>query len=126
MTIDYAWMSQGGLLLDGSGDISFTSSPLTTVIQMVRTRLKASTNAWQLYPGLGAGLDSFKGNTSNAEIEITIQRTVLSAISNNFLPQSVFTVNTLRIYGQIMIYVFLNDQLIASSSIQTINTNVGG
>ena len=119
MSQDYKWMSQGGLLLDGTGDISFTSSNLETIISMVRTRLKSAVNGWQLYPGMGAGLESFRGNTSNAEIEITIQRTVLNAISAGFLPASMFNVNTLRIYGQIQIFVFLNNQMIATSSVPT-------
>lgn len=119
MAIDCKWMSQGGLMLDGNGDIAFTSTSLETVISMTRTRLKAATNAWQSYPGMGAGLEAFRGNTSNSEIELTIKRTVLSAISNNFLPSSVFTVNTLRVYGRIIVYVFLNNQFIASSSIST-------
>jgi hypothetical protein len=117
MSTDYKWMSQGGLLLDGNGDIAFTSSDLETTVSMVRTRLKAATDGWQAYPGLGAGLENFRGQTSNAETELSIQRTVLNAISAGYLPQSMFTVNTLRIYGQILIFVFLNNQMIASSSV---------
>lgn len=127
MAQDYKWMSQGGLLLDGSGDIAFTSSALETIVSMTRTRLKATTNAWQLYPGMGAGLENFRGFTSDAEAEVAIQRTVLTSISSGFLPQSMFTVNTLRIYGQIQIFVFLNNQLIATSSVPTtVNNNTGG
>lgn len=124
MAIDYKWMSQGGLLLDGSGDIAFTSSSLETTIAMVRSRLKAAVNGWQLYPGMCVGLDNFRGNTSNSQTEADIQRAVLNSISSGYLPKSSFTVNTLRIYGAIQIYVFLNSQLIATSSIDT--TNTGG
>lgn len=123
MAIDYKWMSQGGLLLDGSGDIALTGSSLETIIAMTRTRLKAAIDGWQAYPGMGAGLEAFRGSTSDAATETNIQRAVLSAISTGFLPASMFTVNTLRIYGQIQVYVFINQQLIATASVAT---NTGG
>lgn len=116
MSVDYKWMSEGGLLLDGSGDISFTSSPVEVTISMVRTRLKAAVDGWKKYR-IGAGLSDFLGNTSDAEAEIAIKRRILSVISSGYLPTSVFTVNTIRLGSNIQAFVYLNKQLIASTTI---------
>lgn len=121
MSIDLKWMSEGGLLLDGTGDISLTASNMETIVAMVRTRLKSAIDGWKLY-NIGAGLDKFPGNASDAALEITIKRQVLSSISAGFLPSSVFTVSTLRLGEEIQVYVYLNKQLIATASV-TINTN---
>lgn len=125
MSVDYSWMSQGGLLLDGSGDIAFTANGMETTVAMVRTRLKAAVDGWKQYR-IGAGLDQFPGDTSDAEMEITIKRQVLTAISNGFLPTNLFTVQTLRLGGEIQVYVYLNDQLIAQASVVVSTNNVVG
>jgi hypothetical protein len=116
MSTDYKWMSQGGLLLDGAGDIAFTNTSLETIVTMVRSRLKSAINGWKLYR-IGAGLDDFPGDTSNAAEEISIRRRVLTAISSGYLPVSLFTVSTLRLGSEIQVYVYLSNQLIAQSTI---------
>lgn len=116
--MDYRWQSNGGLLLDGNGDIAFTESPIETVVSMVRSRLKASVNGWKLYR-IGAGLDGFLGNISDAEAEIAIQRQVAGALSKNYLPSSVFDVKTLRLGNEIQVYVFIKNQLVAQATILT-------
>lgn len=116
MSIDYAWMSNGGLLLDGTGDIAFTSTDIETVISMVRTRLKSAVDGWKLYR-IGCGLDNFRGDTSDSNEESLIQRQVISQISNGYLPPSLFTVSTLRLGGDIQIYVYLSQSLIATANI---------
>lgn len=116
MSVDYKWMSNGGLLLDGQGDVAFTSTSMETIIDMVRTRLKAAVDGWKLYR-IGAGLDEFPGNTSNSEMEVAIRRRVLSTISNGYIPTSMFTVSTIRLGGEIQVFVYLNDQLIAEASV---------
>lgn len=124
MANDFAWMSQGGLLLDGTGDISL-SGGIDTVVSMVRTRLKAAVDGWKLYK-IGAGLDQFPGSTADAEAEVAIQRQVLNAISSGFLPTNVFRVTTLRFGNVIQVYVYLSDQLIGQASVNFNNTNVVG
>jgi len=117
MARDFRWMSQGGLLLDGTGDIAFTDSNLSDIIQMVRSRLKATTNAWKLYP-IGANLESFLGNTSDQEAEVSIRRQVLSSLSRNYLPANVFEVSTLRTGGTIEVFVFIQKTLVAQATVQ--------
>lgn len=121
MAIDYRWMSEGGFLLDGQGDIALTTN-LETVVSMVRSRLKAAVDGWKLYR-IGAGLDRYPGNTSDAEMEMTLQRQVTSAISSGFLPPSVFKVTTLRFGGEIQIYVYLNQEIIATASVSFTSGN---
>ena len=124
MSLDLKWMSEGGLLLDGTGDIAL-SSGIDTVISMVRTRLKADVDGWQLYK-IGAGLSEFPGNTSDAEAEITIKRRVLQSIANGYIPTSAFKVTTLRLGGVIQVYVYLRDQLIGQASVTFNTQNVVG
>jgi len=121
MSVDYKWMSQGGLLTDGSGDIAFTSSPTECAIAMVRTRLKSAVDGWKLYQ-IGAGLDDFPGDTSDAAMEITIKRRVMQAITRNYLPSSVFDITTLRFGGEIQVYVYMNQNLVATASVQVVPT----
>lgn len=121
MSIDYKWMSQGGLMLDGTGDLAFTSSGIETIVSMVRTRLKTAVDGYKLYR-IGAGLDDFPGDTSDSVEETAIQRRVVTAISAGFLPQSVFQVSTLRLGGDIQVYVYLNNQLIAQTTV-SLSTN---
>lgn len=116
MSIDYKWQSNGGFLLDGTGDIASTQSPMETAIDMVRTRLKATLKAWKLYQ-IGAGLDTFIGNSSSAEAETAIQRQVLGALSKNYLPSGTFDVRTLRLGGTIQVYVYISDKLIAQAEV---------
>src|SRR4051812_10878760 len=122
MSTDYRWMSKGGILLDGTGDIAFTSSPMEVAISMVRSRLKAAIDGWQLYR-IGAGLEDYVGNTSDAAAEISIRRRVLQALSNKYLPASAFDVRTLRLGGDIQVFVYINQTLIAEATINVSPAN---
>lgn len=124
MANDFAWMSEGGLMLDGTGDI-LMSSGLETVVSMVRTRLKSAVDGWKLYR-IGCGLDQYPGSTSDAEAEISIQRRVLSSISSGFLPASAFRVTTLRLGSEIQVYVYLRDSLIGQASVNFNSPTVTG
>jgi hypothetical protein len=115
MAIDYSWMSEGGLLLDGQGDIALATNR-ETIVAMVRSRLKAAVDGWKLYR-IGAGLDRYPGNTSDADMETTIKRQVQLAVSNGFLPASAFQISTLRFGSVIQVFVFLNQQLIATTDV---------
>lgn len=116
MSKDYSWMSNGGLLLDGNGDIAFTKSDMDTIISMIRTRLKSAVDGWKLYR-IGAGLDGFLGNTSDAEAEIAIQRQVIGALSRNYIPAGLLDVQTLRFGNEIQVYVFVTNQLVAQATV---------
>lgn len=120
--IDYRWMSSGGLLMDGTGDIDTYNTPLESTVDMVRTRIKASLNAWQLY-SLGADLQNFIGNVSDSELEVQIQRQVLSSLSRGYLPTNVFNVVTTRLGNTITVFVYIQKQLVATAIItRTPNT----
>jgi hypothetical protein len=113
---DLRWTSMGGILLDGTGDIATTLSSFEEMESMISTRLKAAVHAWQLY-AIGAGLDQFPGNPVNANTELSVQRAVTSALTNQFLPSGSFTVQTLGVGNTIEIYVYINQTLITSTTV---------
>jgi hypothetical protein len=113
---DFRWQTKGGLLLDGTGDIATTLSPIEELETMVETRLKTSANGWQLYQ-IGADLQSFIGSTISPDLLLTIERQVQSVLTRQFLPAGTFTVNAINSGQAIEVYVFLADQLIATFEI---------
>lgn len=118
--IDWRWMSEGGVLLDGTGDIAFTgANTAESLIDMVRTRLKATLSGWQNYP-IGADLQSLLGVAVDAELEARIQRQVTSALSNQLLPRGTFQVLTLPNGDRISVLVYIGQQLIALAALNSI------
>jgi len=116
--VDWAWQSQGDLLLAG-GDIATTDPATIQSLQdMVRTRIKASLNGWQLYP-IGADLPARLGDTIDAELNITLRRQVNNSLTNQFLPRGSFTVTSLLDNETITIFVYVNQSLIASAVLNT-------
>ena len=117
--VDWRWMSEGGLLLDGTGDIAF-SDPTTTesLIDMVRTRLKALFTGWQNYR-IGADLQSLLGQPLDAELEARIQRQVTTARSTQLLPRGSFQVLTLPNGERISVLVYIGQQLIAMAALNS-------
>ena len=83
---------------------------------MVMTRLKGAVKAWKLY-SVCAGLEVFPGNPVNANTELSIQRAVTTSLTRQFLPSGSFTVQTLAIGNTIEVYVYLNNTLVASTSL---------
>src|SRR5665213_375340 len=116
--VDFQWMSQGDLLLSG-GDIATTDpTTLASIQDMVRTRMKASLNGWQLYP-IGADLAARLGDTIDAELNITLRRQVNNSLTNQFLPRGSFVVTSLQDNATIMIFVYINQSLIVSANLNT-------
>ena len=114
---DFRWMSQGGLVLDQTGDISFTASPWECLAAMVNTRLKAAIDGWKLYR-IGADLLNLIGSTVNAELELSIQRQVQASLTQDFLPTGAFTVSTLRVGPRtIQVFVYVQNQMVASTTV---------
>jgi len=114
---DFRWMSQGGLVLDSTGDISFTASPWECLTAMVNTRLKAALDGWKLYR-IGADLENLIGTTVAAELELSIQRQVQASLSQDFLPTGSFTVSTLVVEPQtVQVFVYVQNQLIAATTV---------
>jgi hypothetical protein len=109
---DFKWMSCGGCLVDGGGDLAF-ASPDESLQDMINTRLKAAFDGWQLYR-IGADLDALIGNTVDAEAELAIRRQVEAALTQDFLPRGSFQVKTLPIGSLIQVYVYLADTLMAT------------
>jgi hypothetical protein len=118
MSVDYRWQSQGGILLDGDGDIAYTSDPLETVVDLVNTRLDAAVDAYKLYR-IGAGLTEALGVANDGEEELEIRRRVVSALTVDFQPACSFDVQTLALGEEIVVSIFLGDQFIATTSIST-------
>ena len=112
-----SWGQNGGIYLDGTGDIA-QSSPNDCLADMVRTRLRARLQGWQLY-AIGADLATLPGTTCDATAELMAQRMVTAALSNSFLPQGSFQVQTTRAGGQLNVYVFLSNTLLAQATVDT-------
>lgn len=113
---DFRWMSCGGCLMDGSGDLAL-ATPVESVRDMIHTRLKAAIDGWQLYR-IGADLDNLIGSTMTVELELAIQRQVESALTKDFLPRGSFQVKTLPAGSLIQVFVYLSDTLMATAQVK--------
>jgi hypothetical protein len=109
---DLRWTSLGGTLLDGNGDLAM-ASPRESLIDMVRTRLKADLDGWQLYR-IGADLATNIGFAIEDEMEITIRRQIYNSLQKQLLPPGSFTVKTVPFGSQIDVYVYVNNELIST------------
>lgn len=113
---DLRWMSFGGTLLDGSGDLAVTLSSTEELESMVATRVKAAVDGWKLYT-IGAGLETFPGLPVNTNTELSIQRAVTSSLTRQFLSAGSFTVQTLAVGSSIEIYIYLNKTLLLATTV---------
>jgi hypothetical protein len=116
MSLDLRWMSNGGVLVDGSGDLAFTDDPMEAIRGVVQSRIKAAFDGWKIYQ-IGADLGRVVGETVSQETEIKIQRQVQAALTKNFLPAGTFDVKTVPGVGNIMLYVYLNETLLTSAQV---------
>jgi hypothetical protein len=115
--VDFCWQSQGGVMIDGTGDIACTDdSTMDSVVDIVRSRLKAALNGWKLY-AIGADLQSAVGQAIDPELELTLQRQVSQSLSDGFLSQSQFQVTTLVTGSKILVLVYLDSQLIVQAAV---------
>lgn len=112
---DFLWMSRGGCLIDGSGDLAL-ATPDGSLQDMILTRLKAAIDGWQLYR-IGADLDNLIGRTVDAELELAIRRQVETALTQDFLPRGSFQVKTLPTGTLIQVFVYINDSLMATAQV---------
>lgn len=114
--VDWLYMSQGDLILAG-GDIGITDpTTLQSIIDMTQTRLKAALFGWQLYQ-IGADLVARIGDTLSQELNITLRRQVNQSLTNQFLPNGTFSVQSLQDNGMISIFVYLNQSLLATATL---------
>jgi hypothetical protein len=121
--VDFQWMSSGGILLDGAGDIAVTrEGSLDSIRDIVRSRLKAALQGWQLY-AIGADLQRLVGQTVSAELETTVVRQIQTALSANFLPRGTFDVKTLTLNDSIQAIVFLNAAVVAQVLLENISSS---
>ena len=115
--VDFQWQSQGGLLIDGTGDIACTSeSTIDSAVDIVRSRLKAALNGWKLY-AMGADLQAGVGEAVGPELELTLKRQVTQSLSDGFLPRGSFQVETLSMGGLIRVLVYLNGQMVVQAAV---------
>ena len=114
--VDFRWMSKGGLLLDGDGDIAVTgAATLESIVDLVRSRLKAAYDGWQLYR-IGADLEANIGQINTAELEIKVRRQAAGAIGD-ILPAGAYEVLTLRRESDLTVLVYLQGTLIAQTTL---------
>ena len=114
---DFVWQSQGGVLIDGTGDLACTvESTLDSTVDVVRSRLKAALNGWKLY-AVGADLQAGVGQSIGPELELTLERQVTQSLSDGFLASSSFQVQTLATSGQVLVLVYLSGQLIVQAAV---------
>jgi hypothetical protein len=114
---DFVWQSQGGVLIDGTGDLACTvESTLDSTVDVVRSRLKAALNGWKLY-AVGADLQAGVGQAIGPELELTLERQVTQSLSDGFLASSSFQVQTLATSGQVLVLVYLSGQLIVQAAV---------
>jgi hypothetical protein len=114
---DLQWMSAGGLVLDGTGDIALTINDYQDLQSMIVTYLQANSNSWQLY-NIGANLGSIPGNANNAEVEATVVKQIQSALSG-ILPSGSFSIKTLQVGSLFDVYFYINSKLVATTTIDT-------
>ena len=105
-------------MLDGTGDIAITPPDgAESLIAMVRTRVKASLNAWKLY-AIGADLQERIGDVgveNYPETQVAIQRQVTRALTaDSFLSVGSFQVETLPDADRIHVFVYIGRNLITS------------
>src|ERR1039458_2602401 len=109
------------MLVDGSGDIACTDpSTLDSVQDIVKSRLKAALNGWQLY-SFGADLQARVGDTIDPELDVNLRRQVCRAMTDDFLPRNAFDVRTLAFGDTIQVMVYLNNQVIAQATLSRTN-----
>jgi hypothetical protein len=110
---DLRWMSMGGTLLDGNGDLATTLNSVEELESMVASRVKAAVDGWKLYT-IGAGLEVFPGMPVNINTELSIQRAITSSLTRQFLSAGSFTIQTLAVGNSIEAYIYLNKTLLTS------------
>lgn len=116
--VDWQWMSEGDVLFSG-GDLATTDPTTIESIQdMVRTRMKATLHGWQLY-AIGADLQARLGDTISNELNITLRRQINNALTNQFLARGSFTVKSVTDLGSIFLFVYINNSLIATATVNT-------
>ncbi len=114
---DFVWQSQGGVLIDGTGDLACTvESTIDSTVDVVRSRLKAALNGWKLY-AVGANLQAGVGQAIGPELELTLERQVTQSLSDGFLASSSFQVQTLATTGKVLVLVYLSGQLIVQAAV---------
>lgn len=114
---DLRWMSSGGLLIDGSGDIACTdSNSLESTHSVVRSRLKAALNGFKLYK-IGADLQNRIGDTVSQETEIGIRRQITQCLSTNFLSTGSFQVETISDIDKVHAFVYMNKELVGKVTV---------
>ena len=114
--IDFRWSSQGGILLDGTGDIADTTGTMDSIQDIARSRLKAGLNGWKLYQ-IGAGLKRALGQANSNEVEVAIQRRAVSVLSNDFLAPGSFTVSTLTLGDSLTLFLYIQNTLITTVTV---------
>jgi hypothetical protein len=109
--------------MDGTGDIALTSSSWQSTVNIVRSCLKATLNAWQLYP-IGADLEGMIGQAIEQEVQNQIQQRITAALTYQFLPSKSFQVKTRAAGDTIKIYVYVNDTIAATASVTNSGTGL--
>lgn len=119
--MDFLWCTSGGVMVDGTGDISF-STPNQELIDMVYTRVKASTEGWQLYT-LGANLDARIGCLITPTLCTKLQTQVSNSLSD-ILTAGSYQVQTLATGNTVDLFVIVNSTAILTVTVTQTSVQV--
>lgn len=119
--MDFLWCTSGGVLVDGTGDISF-SSPTQELVDMVYTRVKASTEGWQLYT-IGANLSSRIGCIVTPTLCSKLQTQVSNSLSDILIAGS-YQVQTLATGNTIDLFILVNGTAILTATVTQTSVQV--
>lgn len=116
---DFRWIPQNGLMIGPDGDLADTSSrQQEELLEMIRTRIEASEEGWQLYPEIGAGLSSLVGRAAGEEVLLLAERLVYRSLSGQFLPPQALTVRAEPSGDGIMVQISVSGTVLGEAVLQ--------
>lgn len=84
--IDFYWTFDEDLLIGPDGDLYDTlDDPLLSLVQEIKTRLKADQLDWDLYPDVGAELSELIGEPNNKATAETGKAKIIAALTRDGL-----------------------------------------
>ena len=115
---DIRWMTAGGILIDGNGDIQLTDPEVPeSLVDMILTRLKADVNSWKLYR-IGANLSRLVGEIVDPELELKIKRQISDSMTRDgLLAKGSFSVETIPSPAEVLAILYLAGEAVATVAV---------
>jgi len=87
---DLKWTLNGDLTVGPDGDLADTAhDPLLSLRQEIRTRVRSSTQDWELHEDLGADLDEIIGEPNTRETGLAGRALIISSLTRDgFIDES--------------------------------------